>query len=329
MLWAGDRHASKKKIVVVRISLMCGIVHGHMLATEVGFPQTELTLVALPELSVTNLDALGVLTNPADHLSGCEPGFGAVGAQGAGSDHPHRVSHPELLRCRARGGLLTLSVLLLELLADVPRRCLLPRNEFLGVHGHTITRQGKSPTKGVPADQNLVSGQTTRSGGVMMGLQSGPHLLKPVPTWIGDVNLAQLLEQLPFSHFSPAIGLAEIGDALGMTYSHVGTHGLEPATSKLGPSVTANGAGEVKDGQPMTNHHDCHFLGKQPPFACRKGYYVAAVAVHTKDHTVKGLLAYVNFGHGEDVYGYALHGLVRHRSPLGFTLDVPVVRIAG
>ena len=86
-------------IVVVRISLMCGIVQGHMSATEVGFPQTELTLVALPELSVTHLDALGVLTNPADLLSGCEPGFGAVGAHRAGSDHPHRVSHPELLRC--------------------------------------------------------------------------------------------------------------------------------------------------------------------------------------------------------------------------------------
>ena len=160
-----------------------------MLATEVGFPHTELTLVALPELSVTHLDAVGVVTNPANHLSGCEPGFGAVGAQRAGSDHPRGVSHPELLRCRARGGLLTLSMLLLELLADVPRRCLMPRKEFLGVHGHTITRQGKSPTKGVPAEQNLVRGQTTRSGGVMMSLQSGPHLLKPVPTWIGDVNL--------------------------------------------------------------------------------------------------------------------------------------------
>ena len=162
-----------------------------------------------------------------------------------------------------------------------------------------------------------------------MGLQSGPHLLKPVPTWIGDVKTAQLLEKLPSSHFSPAVRPAEIGDALGMTYSHEGTHGLEPASSKLGPSVTANGAGDVKDGQPMTNHHDCHFLGKQPLFACRNGYYVAAVAIHTKDHTVKGLLAYVNFGHGEDVHGHALHGLVRHRSPLGFPLDVPVIGIAG
>ena len=81
-------------------------------------------------------------------------------------------------------------MLLLELLADVPRRCLLPLEEFLGVHGHTITRQGKSPTKGVPAEQNLVREQTTRSAGVAMGLQSGPHLLKQILTWIGDVNLA-------------------------------------------------------------------------------------------------------------------------------------------
>ena len=78
--------------VIVRITFMCGIVQGHMLATEVGLPHTELTLMALPELSVTHLDAVGVLTNPADHLSGCEPGFGAVGAHRAGSDHPHRVS---------------------------------------------------------------------------------------------------------------------------------------------------------------------------------------------------------------------------------------------
>ena len=220
-------------------------------------------------------------------------------------------------------------MLLLELLADVPRRCLLPRKEFLGVHGHTITRQGKSPTKGVPAKQNLVRGQTTRSGGVMMGLQSGPHLLEPVPTWIGDVNLARLLEQLPSSHFSSAVRPAEIGDALGVTLSNEGTHGLEPATSKLGPSVSANGAGDLKDGQAMTNHHDCHFLGKQPLFACRNGYYVATVAFHTKNHTVKGLLANVNFGHGEDVHCHALHGLVRNRGPLAFPLDLLVIRISG
>ena len=161
----------------------------------------------------------------------------------------------------------------------------------------------------------------------MMGLQSRPHLLKPVPTWIGDVNLAQLLEQLPSSHFSSAVRPAEIGDALGMTYSHEGTHSIEPATSKLGPSVTANGAGDVKDGQPMTNHHDCHFLGKQPLFACRNGYYVATVAIHTENHTVKGLLANVHFGHGEEVHGHALHGLVRNRGPLGFPLDVPVIEL--
>ena len=75
-------------------------------------------------------------------------------------------------------------MLLLKLLADVPRRLLLPREELLGIHSHAITRQGKSPTQGVPAEENLVRGQTARSGGVMMGLQSRPHLLEPVPTWI-------------------------------------------------------------------------------------------------------------------------------------------------
>ena len=163
----------------------------------------------------------------------------------------------------------------------------------------------------------------------MIGLQSRPHLLKPVPTWIGDVDLAQLLEQLPSSHLSTAVRPAEIGEALGVRYSHEGTHSLEPATSKLGPLVTANGAGDVKDGQPMTNHHDCQILGKQPLFACQNGYYVAAVAVHTENHAVEGLLANVHFGHGEDAHGHALHGLVRNRGPLGLVLDVPVIGIAG
>ena len=114
--------------------------------------------MALPESSVTHLDAVGVLTDPADHLSGCEPGFGAVGAHGAGSDHPHRVSHPELLRCRARGGLLTHGMLLLELLADVPRRCLLPRKEFLCVHSHTFTREREVPDPGGPCGRKSGEG---------------------------------------------------------------------------------------------------------------------------------------------------------------------------
>ena len=85
-------------IVVVRISLMCGVAQGHVLAKEVGFPHTELTLVALRELSVTHLDAVGVLTNPADHLSGCESGFGAVGAHRAGSDHSKKKCFSIALR---------------------------------------------------------------------------------------------------------------------------------------------------------------------------------------------------------------------------------------
>ena len=69
-----DRIVVLLSIVVVRIGLMFGVVQGHMSATEVGFPHTELTLVAFPELSVTHLDAVGVLTNPAHHLAGCERG---------------------------------------------------------------------------------------------------------------------------------------------------------------------------------------------------------------------------------------------------------------
>ena len=155
-----------------------------MLATEVGFPHTELTLVALSELSVTHLDAVGVLTNPADHLSGCEPGFAAMGAHGAGSDHPHRVSHPELLRCRAWGGLLTLSMLLLELLAGVTCRCFLPREEFLGIHGHAITGQGRSPTQGGPC--RTESGERTNHP--EWGCHDGPSGRATSPQTSSDVD---------------------------------------------------------------------------------------------------------------------------------------------
>ena len=38
----------------------------------------------------------------------------------------------------------------------------------------------------------------------MMGLEGRPHLLKPLVALVGEVNLAQLLKQLPSSHFSSA-----------------------------------------------------------------------------------------------------------------------------
>ena len=34
------------------------------------------------------------------------------------------------------------------------------------------------------------------------------------------------------------------------------------------------------------------------------------------------------FGHGEDIHGHTLHGLVRNQRPLGFPLDIPIIRIA-
>ena len=48
----------------------------------------------------------------------------------------------------------------------------------------------------------------------MMGLEGRQHHLKPVLALVGVVDLAQLLKQLPSSHFGSAIGPAETGDAL-------------------------------------------------------------------------------------------------------------------
>ena len=37
----------------------------------------------------------------------------------------------------------------------------------------------------------------------------------------------------------------------------------------------------------------------------------------------------MHFGHGEDIHGHALHRVFRNGRPLGFPLDIPIVRVAG
>ena len=118
---------------------MGGIVQGHMFPTNIRLTGTELTFMSLPELSGAHLDAIGVLTNPTDHLSGCEPGFSTMSAHRLGSQYSNRVTHPELISCRFRGGLGSDGMLLLELIANVSRRDLLPREEVLGIHCHAFT----------------------------------------------------------------------------------------------------------------------------------------------------------------------------------------------
>ena len=44
--------------------------------------------------------------------------------------------------------------------------------------------------------------------------------------------------------------------------------------------------------------------------------------------TIQNFFCDVHFGHGEDIHGHALHRLVRNRRPLGFPLDIPIVRNA-
>ena len=110
-----------------------------MFPTEVRLTGTELTFMSLLQLSGADLDALGVLTNPADVLSGFEPRLGAVSAHRPGSQYPHRVTHPELMRCGPQGGLGSHGVLLLQLLANVLHGSLLPREDLLCIHRHAIT----------------------------------------------------------------------------------------------------------------------------------------------------------------------------------------------
>ena len=69
------------------------------------------------------------------------------------------------------------------------------------------------------------------------------------------------------------------------------------------------------------------FVSK-PRFACRYDNNVAAVSGHTKDHAIENVLSEVYFGHGEEIHGHALHGLVRHWRPLGLPLVIPIVGIA-
>ena len=97
-----------------------------MFPMDIRLTGTDLTFMSFPELSGAHIDAVGVLTNPADHVSACEQGLGAVSAQRPRSQYSHLVTHPELVQCRLRGGLGSQAVLFLELLANLPRRGLLP-----------------------------------------------------------------------------------------------------------------------------------------------------------------------------------------------------------
>ena len=56
---------------------------------------------------------------------------------------------------------------------------------------------------------------------------------------------------------------------------------------------------------------------------------VATLSVDQQDHTIETFFSDVHFGHGEEVHGHALHGLIRNRCPLRLHLDVLIVRIAG
>ena len=101
--------------------------------------RTGLTLMPLSGLSGTHLDAVGVRTNPADYLSGSESRPAAVSTHGPGSQYPHCIIHPELMRCGFRGGLGPHGRLFLELLGYLPRGSLLVGKDLLGVHSHAIT----------------------------------------------------------------------------------------------------------------------------------------------------------------------------------------------
>ena len=84
-------------IVVVRVGLVGDVVLSHVFDPDVRLSGTEPTLVPFPELPGAYLDVVGVLTNPSQYLSGCEPGLGLVGAHRSGSQPPYWVTHLKLL----------------------------------------------------------------------------------------------------------------------------------------------------------------------------------------------------------------------------------------
>ena len=63
--------------------------------------------------------------------------------------------------------------------------------------------------------------------------------------------------------------------------------------------------------------------------ATKNSHNVASVLVHTQDQTIENFLSDMYFGHGDDIHGHTLHGLVRHWHPMGFPPDIPIVMIAG
>ena len=120
-------------MLVVRIGLVGCVDHGHMRRTDVRLSGTELALMSLPELLGAHLDTVGVFINPAQHLSEREPGFGVLSAHRSGSQDPYRVTNSELMRFRLWGRPGSQGVLLVQLLANLPRHSLLPRKEVLGI----------------------------------------------------------------------------------------------------------------------------------------------------------------------------------------------------
>ena len=93
----------------------------------------------LSELSEALLDSLGVLTNPADYLSGYEPRLRVVSAHRPRAQYTHWVIPPEPSHCGLRGSLGSQRMLNLDLAADLPSHYVPPRKKLLGTHSHAIT----------------------------------------------------------------------------------------------------------------------------------------------------------------------------------------------
>ena len=110
-----------------------------MFPTDIRLRGTELTFMSFLEQSGAHLDAVGVHTRSADQVSGCDQDFAAVSALGPGSQYPHRVTHPDIMCCRLRGSLGSHGMLLLKLLANLPRHGFLPLEELIGIHCHALS----------------------------------------------------------------------------------------------------------------------------------------------------------------------------------------------
>ena len=105
--------------------------------------------------------------------------------------------------------------------------------------------------------------QSSGSRKVMLRLEHSPQRIVPVPARFDDVQLAELLENLPPGHLSPANRPAVVCHGLGVSNPHVLAHSVEPRPHGLTALIAADDGWDIKNRQPMPDHGISDGLGLQ------------------------------------------------------------------